>query len=172
MLPHQTAPWTHLCVCVNAPMDGLLQAPCGRSPWQHLVICAKVTGCGAGVMGKYSLNTRHPVTAQFTLLRNPVFPFKEHQHLHYREETEEVFSVTADMAFLQSKWDLQVCFFFVCYFLSLIYLPKKLLNSSRSYIMTQTAHLNTAKLIYIIYRCACKALGLAVDQVDRYVAAV
>lgn len=55
------------------------------------------------------------MTAQFTLLPNPVFPFKEHQHLHYREETEEVFSVTADMTFLQSIWDLQVCFFF-CYF--------------------------------------------------------
>lgn len=54
------------------------------------------------------------MTAQFTLLPNPVFPFKEHQHLHYREETEEVFSVTADRTFLQSIWDLQVCFF--CFF--------------------------------------------------------
>lgn len=68
-----------------------------------------------------------------------------------------------------------VFFLFVIFFLSPVYLPKKLLNSmslSRSYIMTQTAHLNTAQLIYIINRCACKDPGLAADQVDRYVAAV
>lgn len=127
---HKTVPYcryTHLCVCINWAWIGCcrflakvsIATPC------HLCLSQSVQQqCHREIQPQYPSK----VTVQFTLLPNPVFLLKEHQHLHYKKETEKVLSGTVKAFCVKIDISVYVCKFksiqrFMLYIQFLLHYP-------------------------------------------------